>query len=627
MSQAARRKPSPVGAEELARTIFQPANRDRTDDMLAAISALRGVPASAPALITLAQWASTKRAFAVAADLFEQAVQVAPNNAEAHAMLGAALYQSGRTQEALSAMRRAAAMAPNSLNVRGNLGALLFKSGQTEEAIEHLTFAVIGAPDDINARLNLAEAVLAQKRYEDAFVMAQSALDSPEFRERAFLVIAAIYRANCDLERLIYYLRQAVDATETTGSVTPYLFNLQASDAYSDTQVFEEHVRLGARFDHTAAKTKWHANLADPERRLRIGFVSGDFYNHPVAIFITPLLRYLDRARFEVFAFPNNLKHDQISDEMRALCDHWIPICGAADSEAAAQIEAAQIDVLIDLSGHTADNRLPVFGMKPAPVQATYLGYPGTTGMTTMDYRITCEAIDPAGTAESFYTEKLVRLPGLFAPFRPTGDMAINGLPCLSGAPFTFACLNQTWRVNPSVVRAWAQILHQTPQSRLLLGNVDTPMIAQRLIKMFGDENIAPERLVLVERQRQHAAYLGLHHHIDLGLDTFPYNGGTTTTFSLWMGVPVVTLQGVRAAMRSGGGVLGEAGLTSFVTQTPEDYVRCAADWAQRPHALQQLRQALRVRVKICDLDEQIQQASEFGDALRAMWREWCAQK
>jgi protein O-GlcNAc transferase len=267
---------------------------------------------------------------------------------------------------------------------------------------------------------------------------------------------------------------------------------------------------------------------------------------------------------------------------------------------------------------------LSLFGMRPAPVQATYLGYPGTTGLRTMDYRITSEAYDPTGLAEQYHTEKLIRMPGLLAPFQPQGDAPVAPSPHANGAPFTFGCLNPIWRITPSVMRAWGAILRARPDARMMLGNAGTPMLVQFLINKFAEQGISADRLIL-EGRKNHPDYLALHNRIDLSLDTFPYNGGTTTTYSLWMGVPVVTLAGVRTAARSGVCILSEAGMMDFVAKTEEDYVARALDWASRPDDLSALREKTRARVKVGASEDQALLASQFGDALRQMWRNWCA--
>lgn len=624
MASSAAQQAKPHSAEALARALQEPSPAFSADHMLAAIRELSDQPASAEALTALARWAMGQNAFALAVELFEKAAAFTPNDANLISMLGAALHRCGRADEALSRMREAVRLAPDNIVAHANLGALLYKRGATDESIEHLSIVVAHDPQDPGAKLNLAEAFVKKQRYEDAFLMANSALDSNEARERALSIIAHIFFAYGDLERTLYYMKQAVDCPDARASISPYLFYLQCSDAHDDAQVFEEHARLGARLETPGALEKRHPNAPDPERRLRIGFVSADFYNHPTARFITPLLRLLDRNAFEIFAFPSNVRFDDVSESVRAVCDHWAPIGAMADADAAALIESHQIDILIDLSGHTNGNRLGVFGRKPAPVQATYVGYPGTTGMKTMDYRITSERFDPIGVSERHHVEKLIRLPGNVAPFEPIGELETNDLPSLNGAPFTFACLNQTWRINPRTVACWARILEAAPGSRMLIGNVDTPMIAQRLINLFKAEHISEERLAFSKRLAQRE-FLELYHHVDLCLDTFPYNGGTTTTYALWMGAPVVTLEGGRTAARTGRSILMEADLDQFVAKTFDEYAAIALDWAGRPHDLQELRRALRKRVKGWQQDEQVKHAREFGDALRAMWRDWSA--
>lgn len=577
-------------------------------------------------LIALGRCAVNARAFSDAAFAFERAVARAPESAEAHALYGVSLYQSGNSPKAREMLSRAIAIDPKNVLARNNLGSLLVKLGDVDGAIDSLGVAVSLDPANINAKLNLAEAFIKKEMYEEAFLLARDTLDAKETRERSFLVLSNIYRAICDTDRSIYYLKQAVDVTTGGDSITPYLFYLQASDTHTDEEVFAEHKRLARQFERPDARKRTHTNTPDPSRRLKVAFVSGDFYNHSVANFVTPLFRDLDKTKFEIYGLYNNGKTDTATLVLKDLADHWLNCMGMSDQALADWIEQEKIDILIDLSGHTGMHRLGTFGLKPAPVQATYLGYPGTTGLTAMDYRITCESLDPSGIAEKFHTEKLVRLPGIFAPFQPQGEAPIQDAPCSSGAPFTFACLNPIWRINPSVVKCWGKILQAVPDARMILGNVDTPMVAQRLVTLFANEGVSTERLVFQKRQ-QLIAYLQLHNQIDLGLDTFPYNGGTTTTYSLWMGAPVVALEGTRPAARTGSGILREAGLEDFIASTPEQYVSLAVEWAGRRDELQAMRHGLRARLKIGQTAEQAQVAADFGDALIGMWRAWCAEQ
>lgn len=575
-------------------------------------------------LIALGMCAMNLQSYADAARLFRRATQMNVRNAGVHALFGAALYQSGEIKEARRALQKAVAIDPRNALAQHALGSFHLERGDADEALKALAIAVEADPTKAHYRVTLARAFIQNERYEEAQRLLEAALADKAAYAAAALTLGHLHRALCDNAAALRYYKQSLAAAPSPEAMTPYLFHLLASDAHSDEEVFAEHKRLGGAFDRRAARQKRHCNARDPNRRLKIGFVSGDFYQHSIANFITPLLRDLDRTRFEVFAIYNNCIQDAATAVLRKSADHFFVCHGMNDESLAAWIEARQIDILIDLSGHSKLNRLGVFGLRAAPVQTTYLGYPGTTGLSAMDYRITCESLDPGGAAEAHHTEELVRLPGLLAPFQPHGDVDVNELPHAGGAPFTFACLNPLWRINPSVMRCWGEILRATPEARMLLGNVDRPLIAGRIRAWFAAEQIDTARLDLVPTQG-HRDYLKLHHRIDLALDTFPYNGGTTTTYALWMGVPVVTLEGRRTAARTGAGILREAGLDDFIARTEEDYVACALSVAHKPEPLQALRQSLRTRVRVGNTEDQRKLATEFGDALVEMWKRYCS--
>ncbi|MET0181611.1 MAG: tetratricopeptide repeat protein [Caulobacterales bacterium] len=574
------------------------------------------------ALVSLGMCAMNVEAYADAARLFRRATETGAGNAGVYALLGGALYQSGDTKEARRALTRAIALDPRNALAQHGYGAFCLERGDIDAAIEALRIAASADPGKAYYRVTLGRALIQKELYDEAREILESALGDKAAAALAHLALGQLHRACCEDQAALTAFKNAAGIAPTPDTITPYLFHLLASDAHSDEDVFSEHKRLGGIFDRAYARTKTHSNNSDPGRRLKIGFVSADFHQHSIATFVTPLWRHLDRTRFEIFAIYSNSISDAATAILRKHSDHWLDCFGMPDDTVAAWIEKQQIDILIDLSGHSKLHRLGVFGLRPAPVQASYLGYPGTTGLSSMDYRITCESLDPTGIADAYSTEELVRLPGLMAAFEPQGDVAPNDSPHLYGAPFTFACLNPIWRINPSVMRCWGEILRAKPQAHMLIGNVDRPIVAEHLTKLFAQEQIGVERLDFIPKLPQRD-YLKLHHRIDLALDTFPYNGGTTTTYALWMGVPVVTLEGKRTAMRTGAGILREAGLSDFIARTPDEYVARALGWVEKPERLQTLRRELRARIKVTQPGDQKRLADEFGAALQTIWERW----
>jgi protein O-GlcNAc transferase len=399
---------------------------------------------------------------------------------------------------------------------------------------------------------------------------------------------------------------------------------MQYVPTYTAEEVFAEHQRYAQRVQSSLpGSTAPHINSRDPGRRLKVGYVSGDFRAHAVAFFIEPILASHDKAQVEVYCYHNSNRHDSHTEKFIALADHWLVCNGMSDEQFASRIRADGIDILVDLSGHTADNRLPMFARKPAPVQMTWIGYAGTTGLAAMDYRITDVYMDPPGLTERFHSETLIRLPGSNITYRPEpGCPDVNELPALTSGKVVFASLNNLTKVNQSVVNLWSRILTALPQSTLMLGNVTEDAIAQRLIAMFGSAGIGPERLQLQPRMTM-LDYLKLHHQIDIALDPFPYNGGTTSMHSLWMGVPIVTMAGAHAVSRVGVAVLSRVGLQDFITQNEEEYVQRVLNAAQDLQGLNQMRQSLRERMSVANCDpESITRNLEV--AYRDAWKMWC---
>ncbi|HMD55082.1 MAG TPA: hypothetical protein VKJ65_11085, partial [Phycisphaerae bacterium] len=358
------------------------------------------------------------------------------------------------------------------------------------------------------------------------------------------------------------------------------------------------------------------------------GYVSGDFREHSVTYFLQGLFAAHDPGQVEIFCYADLRNSDHVTSRLKSFVHHWQNITGKSDSDVAEIIRRDGIDILLDLAGHTADNRLLAFARKPAPVQVTYLGYPGTTGLGTVDYRFTDAYADPPGQDDKFYSEKLLRLNNTFLCYEPP-DVAppVGPLPALkrSGA-IIFGCLNMLPKINAKVVELWAQILKQTPESRMLLKNASLSDLSARehLLQLFTNCGIGPDRLELHGWMASSKEHLQLYNQIDLALDTFPYNGTTTTCEALWMGVPVVTLAGHVHMSRVGVSLLSNAGLPELIAQTPEEYVQIAVKLAGDLPKLNELRGTMRQRMQKSPLMDSRRFAHNVEEAYRNMWRNWC---
>jgi predicted O-linked N-acetylglucosamine transferase (SPINDLY family) len=416
-------------------------------------------------------------------------------------------------------------------------------------------------------------------------------------------------------------LRLDPDCIEAQGNLLGCLnFDPHADPA----EVFAEHCRWG-QLQERGRFLQPHRNEPSPERRLRIGYVSPDLKTHAVARYFEPVLAHHDATQVETYCYAEVATPDGMTAHLQSLAHAWRWICGKQAAQVVEEIRADGIDILVDLAGHTARNRLDVFALKPAPVQATWLGYVNTTGLRTVDYRITDAVMDPP-CRPVLDTEELVRLPGgvvCFAP--PAGAPAVTPLPALRRGRLTFGSLHKLCKLSTEVVDLWCRVLKAVPTSRLLLfRDTLTGKAAEIIREQFAERGIAGEQLDL-RKGRSARGYLELYGEMDVMLDVFPYTGGTTTCESLWMGVPVLSLAGARPASRGSATLLTRVGLSDWVVEMPEEYVALAVRWANDPEGLAELRAGLRQRMTatLCDARRFTR---ELEDAYRTMWQRWCAQ-
>jgi predicted O-linked N-acetylglucosamine transferase (SPINDLY family) len=343
-----------------------------------------------------------------------------------------------------------------------------------------------------------------------------------------------------------------------------------------------------------------------------------------VSYFFEPVLAAHDAAAFEVFCYSDAPVADAVTQRLRAQAGQWRDIAGLSDERVAALIRADRIDLLVDLAGHTARNRLLVFARRPAPVQATWLGYPNTTGLAAIDFRVTDAVSDPPGQTEAWHTEELVRLAGPFSCYAPPAESPpVSPLPALAAGHVTFGCLNNLAKLTPPTVALWAQLLGAVAGSRLLLkasGLADAETAA-RLRQEFAGQGIDPARLDLRGAGQSVARHLGVYHQVDVALDPFPYNGTTTTCEALWMGVPVVTLAGDAHVSRVGASLLTHLDLTACIAESPAAYVDRARGLAGDLARLAVLRAGLRERLRASPLCDGPGFTRQLEDAFRAMWR------
>jgi predicted O-linked N-acetylglucosamine transferase (SPINDLY family) len=368
-----------------------------------------------------------------------------------------------------------------------------------------------------------------------------------------------------------------------------------------------------------------HDNDRDPQRRLRVGFVSGDLHSHPVGYFLESVLAHIDLTALEIFLYPTYSKIDTLSRRLQAMGFAWESLVGLSDERAAQRVRENAIDILVDLSGHTGHNRLRVFAHKPAPVQVTWLGYFATTGLQAMDYILCDRYVAPASEFDHF-VEKPWYLPDTYLCFAPpVVNLRVAPLPALTTGRFTFGCFNNLTKLNDAVVALWARVLLAVPASRLFLKTkqLDDATVRQSVVDRFAAHNIDAGRLIL-EGAAPRAELLAAYSRVDIALDPFPYPGGTTSAEALWMGVAVLTLAGERFLSHIGESILQNAGLPEWVCANTDDYVARAASYAGDLQRLAALRNGLRQQVLVSPLFDAPRFARHFEDALRDMWAHWC---
>lgn len=565
-----------------------------------------------------------------AADCYRTALQLDPNRAELHYNLGNALQELGQLDEATRCYRRAIALRPDYAEAYNNLGNILGKNMENPEVFAEVCGyyrrAVALKPDYFEAHYNLATTLKEQGLLQDAINSCERALQIQPENVEAHSLLAGTLTDQGRLDEAIAHYRQTLKIDrDRTLARSNWFFALNYSSKHDAAAIYEEHRRWGELYAHTTTPASYN-NTPDPDRRLRIGYVSPDFRNHSVAYFIESVLLHHDPAHFDITCYANAKRPDATTARLQKQVARWREIYGRSDKEVEDVIREDGIDILVDLAGHTAGNRLPIFAHKPAPIEVTYLGYPNTTGLSAMDYRITDAWTDPPGQ-EAFHTEELVRLSRGFLCYTPRPDApAVTPLPVLQTGRITFGSFNALLKITPEAIGFWSEVMRLLPGSRLVLKNrsLRDPATRRRYLSLFEANGIDPGRLEMLEIVQTALDHLALYNRIDIALDTFPYNGTTTTCEAMWMGVPVVTLEGDRHAGRVGVSLLNQVGLTDLIAKTPEEYAQIAVNLAKNTDKLANLRAGLRPRMAASPLCDGEGFTRDLEQAYREMWRKWC---
>jgi protein O-GlcNAc transferase len=596
-----------------------------------------------------------------ACEAYREAVRVAPRYAKGHLNLGIGLEAQGRLDEAAASYEAALALDAADPYAHYNLGKLLFTRGGLESAARHLRVALEHRPGFPEACVVLAGVLEAQGDLPAAAALLERALQArPEFAgawhnyAQVLVKLDRFAEAEAGARRALEIARDFLPAYQLLGDVLrndgrheeaaevyraarsragggleyeqAELHALNHSDRISDEALFARHKDLGERLEAAyPARFAPFANRPDPERRLRIGYLSRDFRQHPVAWFMLPVLERHERSRFEVHCYASGRRADAMTARVRAHADRWHDVAGLSHREMAQAIHSDGIDILVDLLGHCLESDLPVFAQQPAPVQVAWLGYLQTSGLSRMHYRLTDACSDPAGEAERLHTEALLRLPHSQWCYRPVLQVEHARTPPFMRNGFvTFGSFNHMLKLSATTLDLWKRILGALPDARLVALGVPPGPAQERLRAEFGSAGISALRLTLVPPLPLEE-YFRWFDAVDLALDPTPYSGGTTTCDTLWMGVPVVTLAGTRSASRSAASILSSVGLGEWIARTPEEYVRRAVGFARDARTLTELRASLRARMRASPVMDEAGFVRALEDACRQMWRRWCA--
>jgi protein O-GlcNAc transferase len=561
-----------------------------------------------------------------ALSLLRRAVQLDPNAAHFHCNLGALLGRMGRQEEAVSSLHEALRLKPEYPEAWNNLGVALEKLDRHPEAVNAFNKMLLLRPADAPSHQCRGGCLRKMGRLDEAIRSYRRAAElKPDYAE-AYHALAAAYGEQGNQAQVIECHRKLVELSPASPAAHSDLLHVLHYDpASTPDELFAEALRwANAHAEPLSASALPHTKDRTPDRPLRVGYVSPDFHDHPVTRLMVPILTNLDRSAFTSVCYDDSAKPDATTARLRELAGEWKNVASLSDAALAQMIRDERIDVLVDLAGHMGGHRLTMFARRPAPVQVTHFNYPDTTGMSVMGYRLTDALAEPEGISERYSTEQLVRLPHSGWCYHPGFEVPpVKPLPALENGYITFTSLNKPIKHSLPTIALWAKVLHFVPNSRMLLLGTDASPANPALAAPFAAHGIGPERLrFMAKRPRSH--YLELYNQADIALDPFPYNGGITSCDALWMGVPLIALEGSTYHSRQGLMLSTNLGLPELVAKTQDQYISIASGLASDIPRLAQLRAELRGRMAQSPMGDGSRFSRGLEAAYRQMWASWC---
>ena len=550
---------------------------------------------------------------------FRRALALDPRLADAYNNVGNSLSERGELTDAEAMYRDALSLRPDYVEAMVNLGVLLKKTGRLQEAAQCYRDALAINPALAKLHNNLGNIEMEFGRLAIAEQCFRQAVALDPGLAMAHSNLGNVLKELGRLEEALACYREALRMKpDFAPAHSSLLLALNCVEGISPADVYAEHRDFARRLPGRNGLRREKPDR--PEGPLRIGYVSGDLRDHPVAHFLEPVLARHDPASFRIFCYSNNAVVDAVTARLRAHRVEWREVFGLSDEQAFNLVVQDGIDILVDLSGHTAFNRLGVFSRKPAPVQVSWLGYLNTTGLDSIDYRIVDNHTAPIGLLDDFHSERLVRLPASQWCYEPPSSApAVGPAPSSRNGYVTFASFANLAKIGSGTVDLWSRVLSRVEGSRLVLVRKGAESAAGDFKQRFARSGIDPGRIEFLP-SRPFEQYLALHDAVDVVLDTYPYAGATTTCHALWMGVPVVSLAGPWASSRSGASILWAAGLADFAATDPDQYVHIAARLADDIPRLAALRAGLRERLKASPLLDVSGFTRDLENAYRSMW-------
>ena len=562
--------------------------------------------------------------FQQARDAIETLVAQRPDNIHAHYILANFYLRTADYDAGLKASIALLSLQSSSWRIFYELSALYYRKNWNWQA-GRLARAILRAEPKYASAWDLLSSLHRETmEYAQSEICSRKAVALEPYSVGILENLGTILSDQSKTSEAIDYLRRVVELDPNNfDAFTSLLFGLTHSSELTAQDLLEEHKRFGRATESWARRQCFTADYTrEKKSRLRIGFVSGDFGRHPVTNFLAPVWYSMDRSRYEIYGYQNSNLQDDVTAQLMSSASRWTKVMHLSHLEFVEQVKRDQIDILVDLSGHTGYNRLPAFALKPAPLQLSWIGYPGTTGMEAIDYYLIDSRYAQPGVLDHSFVEKLIYLPAIqqFQPQKESPD--IGPLPALKNGYVTFASFNRPKKINDDVVRVWSEILHRVVDARLLIGYMSDSHMISHFIGLFQKQGINKDRLMF-RRKMPLNEYLTLHNEIDILLDTFPYTGGTTTYHAIWMGVPTLTIAGDTIASRQCSAGLNFCGLQDFVADDEEQYITKAVLLAAQPAALDKLRQSLRTRLQDKSI-AQVREAIYFEQAMEIIWQRHC---